>query len=125
MKRPVLYAVRASRNVIGWRNCVFLELRHDQQILPKRKTLSDSQELAEFQKELGQQVSQLIGFQPHQHLLNERSFGEVRREGISNREAAFMKASQGILVPALLCSKPTQAPKPVVLYGMDETRRRM
>ena len=107
---------------LGGETVFSLNLRHDQQILPKRKTLSDSRELAEFQKELGQQVSQLTGFQPHQHPLNERSFGEVRREGYRIEKLVY-ESEPGILVPALLCvPNLTQAPKPVVLYvnGRDK-----
>lgn len=99
-----------------------LNLKRDAEILPKREPLANSQGLAEFQQELREQVSRLAGFQPHQHALNERSFGEVRREGYRIEKLVY-ESEPGILVPALLfVPNSTEARHPAVLYvhGRDK-----
>jgi cephalosporin-C deacetylase-like acetyl esterase len=108
---------------LGGETVFSLNLKHHQAILPKPKTLSDSRALADFQKELRQQVTQLTGFQPHQSPLNVRSFGEVRRQGYRIEKLVY-ESEPGIVVPALLfVPNSTVERKPAVLYvhGRDKS----
>jgi len=108
---------------LGGETVFSLNLKHDQEILPKSKTFSDSRALANFQKELRDHVGKLTDFQPHQSPLNVRSFGEVRRSGYRIEKLVY-ESEPGMIVPALLfVPNSTEEHKPAVLYvhGRDKS----